>query len=407
MMRGIVSIFGVTVLSALIGCVQYRAKCTPMVESARAEQVHTTHRYRIESIHAKQNTDWEYLPSPIQVGKLRQVARTRYPHVFADDGVPVRLHGNVNLSVNEHAARLVLMFGMGIIPAYISGDGVWNFEIEIGESSITRATMQGRDKWEKIVAFLPHSWVVPMGESANSDSLRSFEVHVKTVDDVRAASKKTEELRYEAVAHGLAIKLKELEDSGQADAAIAYRRPTAPSMIEKRLQESMMAKPKPKSYTVVRCRRESATQFMYSFAVKLRDDGQDALKSFRSVQKEFRDEIKSDYLETFPDASANSLYVDFPEYSLADGVIVGRAEVLAITPVKCQYDATTRCGLLAVRFDKRQFEAARAWIRKNIETLCRDKNIALTTGLLPPAATYYSLDEKVEGDVLEIKFRTE
>ena len=299
------------------------------------------------------------------------------------------------------------MFGMGIIPAYISGDGVWNFEIEIGESSITRATMQGRDKWEKIVAFLPHSWVVPMGESANSDSLRSFEVHVKTVGDVRAASKKTEELRYEAVAHGLAIKLKELEDSGQADAAIAYRRPTAPSMIEKRLQESMRAKPKPKSYTVVRCRRESATQFMYSFAVKLRDDGQDALKSFRSVQKEFRDEIKSDYLETFPDASANSLYVDFPEYSLADGVIVGRAEVLAITPVKCQYDATTRCGLLAVRFDKRQFEAARAWIRKNIETLCRDKNIALTTGLLPPAATYYSLDEKVEGDVLEIKFRTE
>jgi len=88
MMRGIVSIFGVTVLPALIGCVQYRAKCTPMVESARAEQVHTTHRYRIESIHARQDTDWEYLPSPIQVGKLRRVARTRYPHVFADDGVP-------------------------------------------------------------------------------------------------------------------------------------------------------------------------------------------------------------------------------------------------------------------------------------------------------------------------------
>ena len=406
-MRGIVIISGATALSALIGCVQYRAKCTPMVESADAAQVHAVHRYRIESIHARQNTNWEYLPSPIQVGKLRQVAQKMYPHMFADDGVPVRLHGNVNLSVNEHAARLVLMLGMGIIPAYISGDGVWNFEIEIGESSLTRATMQGRDRWAKTVAFLPHSWIVPMSESENLTSLRSFEVHEKTVGDVTVASKKTEELRYEAVAHGLAIKLKELENSGKAAAAIAYHRPDDPSMLEKRLQESMMAKPKPKSYTVVRCRRESAAQFMYSFAVKLHDDGQDALKSFRSVQKEFREEIKSDYLETFPDASATSLYVDFPEYGLADGMIAGRAEVLAITPVKCQYDATTRCGLLGVRFDQRQFEAARAWIRKNIEMLCRDKNIALTTGLLPPAATYYSLDEKVEGDVLEIKFKTE
>lgn len=43
----------------------------------------------------------------------------------------------------------------------------------------------------------------------------------------------------------------------------------------------------------------------------------------------------------------------------------------------------------------------------NIICLVRDKNIALTTGQLPPAATYYSLGEKVDGNVMEIEFKTE
>ena len=47
------------------------------------------------------------------------------------------------------------------------------------------------------------------------------------------------------------------------------------------------------------------------------------------------------------------------------------------------------------------------WMSYNIETLACDKNIALVTGQLPPAATYYSLGEKVDGNVMEIEFKTE
>ena len=47
------------------------------------------------------------------------------------------------------------------------------------------------------------------------------------------------------------------------------------------------------------------------------------------------------------------------------------------------------------------------WMSYNIETLARDKNIALVTGQLPPAAKYYSLGEKVDGNVMEIEFKTE
>lgn len=408
MMRSIAIGLGMVALATLAGCVQYRISCTPMTGNVGAAQIRTTHRYRIASIHARRNTNnWRYMPYPIHVGKLRQVARTRYPQVFADDGVPVRLHGSTNLSVNEHAASFVILFSLGILPVYITGEGGWNFRVEMGESSITRATIQGRDNWKEALSFLPVAWALPIGKDGQSNPTRSFEAHENTVGDVSTAHEKAEELRYEAIAHGLAVKLMGLEASGHADAAIAYRRPADPSMIEKSLQESIMAKPKPKAYTVVYCKRESATKFTYSFAVKLQADERDALNSFRAVQKEFREEIKSDYLETFPETNVSSLYVDFPEYGYVNGMIEGKAEVLAITPVRCQYDSATRSGRLAVRFNQRQFEAARAWIRKNIETLARDKNIAIETGCPPASATYYSLDEKVDGDVMEIGFKTE
>lgn len=47
-------------------------------------------------------------------------------------------------------------------------------------------------------------------------------------------------------------------------------------------------------------------------------------------------------------------------------------------------------------------------MKRFVETIVLDKNIALTTGQLPPAATYYSLGESLkDGNVLEIEFKTE
>ena len=47
-------------------------------------------------------------------------------------------------------------------------------------------------------------------------------------------------------------------------------------------------------------------------------------------------------------------------------------------------------------------------MRRNIETLARDKNIALVTGEIPPNARFYSLGESLkDGNILEIEFKTE
>ena len=117
--------------------------------------------------------------------------------------------------------------------------------------------------------------------------------------------------------------------------------------------------------------------------------------------------FQEDYLDSYPAADSKALKVAFSDLKIEGRLVAGRASVLTIAPVSLSYDVHTRRGKLSVRFNAGQAEEARAWIHRNIKTLVRDRNIALTTGQQPPEATYYSLGETVEGNVMEIEFKTE
>lgn len=72
------------------------------------------------------------------------------------------------------------------------------------------------------------------------------------------------------------------------------------------------------------------------------------------------------------------------------------------------YDPETRKGCIVVDFDEGCYSEARLWARENIETLARDKNVALRTGAIPAAAKFYLGAERVKGgNTLEIEFETE
>ena len=72
------------------------------------------------------------------------------------------------------------------------------------------------------------------------------------------------------------------------------------------------------------------------------------------------------------------------------------------------YDPDMRKGCIAVEFAKGHYAEARLWARRNIETLVRDKNVALVTGDVPSTAKFYLGAERVrDGNVLEIEFETE
>jgi hypothetical protein len=161
------------------------------------------------------------------------------------------------------------------------------------------------------------------------------------------------------------------------------------------------------SYCVEMFERVSGDDFAYRYRLRLRDGADAGLSAMNRIKEELRASVAADYAGAHGGRRAD-VQVDFPVFALKGGVVEGRAEVMRIDVMSLNYDPRAQKGTMAVKIGSKRFEDARAWVRKNIETLARDKNIVLTTGEIPAAARFYLRGERVkDGSVLEIEFETE
>lgn len=160
-------------------------------------------------------------------------------------------------------------------------------------------------------------------------------------------------------------------------------------------------------YEVMNLSRDKDNGFAYAFKFRLKDGADGGLLAMNAIKQELRQAIAADYVSAYG-GNIGDVRVDFPEFSMADTIIEGRAEVMRISVRSLRYDASTKKGAIAVQIGANRFEDARKWVRKNIETLAKDKNVALVTGEVPTAAQFYLGAERVlDGNVLEIEFETE
>lgn len=159
-------------------------------------------------------------------------------------------------------------------------------------------------------------------------------------------------------------------------------------------------------YNVEDFHRIAESEFGYAFRIRSLTPRVD-MRTIRLIKEELRREIAGDYCATYPNAKSNSIQVDFPEFDVQSDVIDGRAEVMCFAILLLDYNQTSHRGVIRVKIGASRFEDARKWVRSNIETLSRDKNIALTTGAIPPAAQFILGAERVrEGGILEVEFET-
>lgn len=374
----------------LTGCTHGRAVRMVHVPEPDA-RIQTQVRYRVERIGMRTGTgSVMYLPTPF-VEEFCSIAERRYDGVFSRQGIPVTL---VRVAIEDSRDYSFLLWCLScqILPGRILEESLVEWEIILDHQLGKNPSFEVSLVDERYLSCLsPLAALVPLKKTEEKKQSKVF------TQDYLGVTASADFINKDALSYGIASRLMVAEASGEIEPVIQAWRCFKQHEAERTAT----------AYTVVDCRREDRSKFIYSFTVKLQGDEQDALKAFRNVQKKFREEIKSDYLKTFEDRCGDTLYVDFPQYGLKDGLIVGRAEVFAFTSAALSYNSQTHRGKLSVCFDPRQYESARIWIRKNIETLARDKNIALTTDNPPPEATYYSLGEKIEGNVLEIEFKTE
>lgn len=392
------------------GCLSERRSVVPLVENVGGE-VSTKYRYRLSCIYCDEMAE--------KVAFDNSVLGKQCPRVFSATGLPFVLRiNNIGKMTAEGAwTDILAVCTCGLVPFFQHCAIEYNCYVELADDAAIKVPFGLISMNDKASSPLPTAYLFYNGaaeidgrrvfcESAkhlfeensgmnlmfSMDPVIDFSSQVGYGYGVKGFEIKATALGWQALAYALAVTLKELEDSGKIDA-----------MLMKRAAARSLAPP----HSIVRLERNSDSAFSYSFGIEMSSAPSDMKAAAKSILREFSASVKEDYLDAHQSVDATSLIVSFSNLKINGLRLEGRASVLTIKPISLSYDANTRRGKLSVRFNAGQVEAARAWIRKNIETLARDKNIALVTGNPPPEATYYSLGEKIEGDVMEIEFKTE
>lgn len=381
------------------------------------------------------------------------------PNVFSKSGIPIKLNDKDaylgdwelfwrNLNFN-HLSSLACFASCGVFPEISSRKGNKYVTIEsVGLYSVNKRVEIDYDY--KHVSVLPPLGLIYMAQDESMLADNGYRVFKKsgTIFSNLSAQfcKLGKDNICEAMVYGVASLLKDLEELGVIDvnfvkrmekktaaertrrdqivAEVAgYERMDRMASELKTREEAEMKKmailqEKSKKeieipqkgnaskspYRITMLCRDGNSDFAYVFTLEL--NGEPSIRTFFALQGVFSQEVLDAYKIEHPNVDTSCLRV-VVKPRLDNGVIRGRAEVLTIVPLSLIYEANSRRGRLSVKFNLGQEKEARAWATENIETLARDKNIALVTGQLPPPGRYYSLGEKIVGNILEIEFKTE
>ena len=164
------------------------------------------------------------------------------------------------------------------------------------------------------------------------------------------------------------------------------------------------ATPAAKPYSIESFTREKGDKYAYRFVLKLNDASSADLTLSRRIQADLRQSVRDDYVASAGTKDASSLQIDFPEYAIQGGKVVGRAVVMTVELLEFVYDPTTAHGRLAVKVNPQQYETTRQWVRNNIATLAKDKNANILSAISGKPRFTIGREILRDDNVLEVEF---
>ena len=164
------------------------------------------------------------------------------------------------------------------------------------------------------------------------------------------------------------------------------------------------ATPAAKPYSIDSFAREPGDKYAYRFVLKLNDASAADMTLSRRIQADLRQSVRDDYVASSGTKDTSSLQIDFPEYAIRDGKVVGRAVVMTVELLEFVYDPDTAHGRLAVKVNPQQYETTRLWVRNNIATLAKDKNANILSALSGKPRFTIGREILRDDNVLEVEF---
>lgn len=406
--RGLALAVAASCMALLPGCVHQRSSMLVAVEDL-GPLIETKHRYALV---AGGEVSWEAQDQLAQINRNLQKAQ---PNVFAPDGIPFVRSGNFWGRVPRHddTTWTIVFIPTLVLPVMSSGaESGSTCTIDVLDNPDAHASFTAKARRDTAFALLsPLPMLCYPGTAGFEDepeSCRTYSSHAvslmggspvveygDTIDDFGSGLKVW---GFNSVdAYGIAVLLKRMEDAGQIDASRCRTQQTKRQMTDS---------PASEGFELVDMRKDAGRGYGYSFVLKSRS-GNVSLGESRKIQQELREMIRNDFSASFPAANRAVLVVDFTKYALVDGELRGTASVLPMDVVSFVYDKHTRKGSMKIRVEAALLEDARKYCRRSIESIVRDKNIALQAGEVPPAAQFTLRDETVKDGILEIAFKTE
>ena len=404
--------FNLLVLSLLI----YASGCS---------HVHTTVAVNVNDMGERIRTKYKYTighKMSIPLKELKSMWFVDYhmddfakwqPDVFDVNGIPVTLEEGVETSFWQHdkyveerrvygwpVTPMLTAMSCFIIPIVATSHfhETWPFHIngEKGNRVSLEACIHADAASD--IPISPLRWLLCWWNTSTCYSgKRTFDSHVMNSGENHFIDA---EVKPRAMAYGLAVRLKELEDSGQigndmAVNTIASFEINAGTSFETPVE-------------IVRCENTTGKDFEYDFVLRRKGGGKLKLFDYERIRSAFRVAIVNTYCMKHPEANPRSLVTDFTRYSMDGECITGRVSVLTIEVMTVFYDAAKRSGRMSAKIGANQFEDVRRFVRKHIEELATRSNIVIDGDVLPAGAIFYTGNERLaENGLLEVEFKTE
>lgn len=398
-----VGLLPVLVALAVMGCSHRRVMCAANVEDV-GPTVETKYRYCFVDEQLKNNL--------VRFAALKKA----YPKVFADDGIPFTATmpqaiegggGDYGMEKSSYGWTGVFPYALSLLTLPACQTHEWDHHyvvdlVDMPDAHAEFSTCYRLDSafamWTPSPLLFYVSSVGDLGDESEYENARRFSCHNVQFasDDVIGEIKTHPYGANPAYAYGLAVSLKKIEDAGLVDAWRSKHRTLGTD------EKTTLGA----DIELLEFGRESGSDFAYRFKLR-HQKGDMSLREAREVRKTLVKMIRSDYTTSNPYASATMLIVDFPVYDLRRAEVSGRAIVLQLDIRTLDYEPIARRGVMKIRLGETQLAEARNYLRRNIETIVRDKGVALEAGKLPTAATFRILDEKMSDGVLEVAFTAE
>ena len=390
-------------ISCLAGCMHQRTAYFVSVEGG-IKPVVTRNRYTlVDAKHKAETANVDLMAgSTFGMRFTNEGLRRFQPNVFSDDGIRVMLdYKLLNRTSGSNLGIIPSMLTLGVIPHFSRWEDKGRCTLNVLDNPDASMSFEYHTVVDYAMSmFSPLAFLFYNGEAdvpARAENYSALQTHTRECYLIEGGSADMHTLgNEETLACAIATLLKKMEDNG-----LIVETNNKHTDRNEALQNSVSDK-----YEIVEFSKDDDCAYRYSFALKRRDSSSVAVRESRELKKILRAMIREDYLLSFPDAS-RSVVIDFPKFSLQNGRVVGKAVALTFSVASLQYDSHRRTGVLRIRIGENQFEDARKYARKNIESIARDKNIALDAKNIPPSAVFYLEGEKLNGGMLEISFRVE